>query len=128
MKKKKNKKKKSPSLKDDPAYQKLFADISKIVEKARAQGVDFGERCELLECAVCGAYENSSFEGRRFVSTIDDPEVKEDDRFIVLDEKTTSRRLKNGTRRFRTKLTFICIVCGAMGKQEFVEEFDEWGV
>lgn len=125
MKKKKNKKKKPPSLKDDPSYQKLLADISKIVERARAQGIDLGQRCELLDCADCGAYENISCEGRRFVATIDDAEIKEDDRFIVLDEKNTSRRLKNGTRRFRTTLTFICIVCGFLQKQEFVDEFDE---
>jgi hypothetical protein len=40
---------------DTPEYRTLLDDLSKIINEAKAQGVDFGGRDDILKCRACGA-------------------------------------------------------------------------
>ncbi len=121
---KKKRKKKGKDPEAEAAYQELLDGISKIIEDARARGVDLFERAEILTCTSCGAYEDVSVDGRWYVCNADEEVMKGEDRFLVVDIKEWHRRLKSGMTRHRTTYMFICTVCGSYQNEVFIDEFD----
>ena len=63
-------------------YKRLIDDLKEIIEDAGAEGVDFSERFDVLECRGCGAYEDF-LEGQWAVYDRDG-EQTEQERFIVI--------------------------------------------
>lgn len=104
----------------DEEYRKLLNNLKEIIEDAKAKGVDFSERADVLECRDCGAYEDF-LEGERAVYD-DEGEQTEHKMFIVIDVK--ERTYTKGD-VFNSLMTydFICPVCGmwqtAIERHEF---------
>jgi len=120
----KEKKKRNNPIREDPAYQKLLKDIRGIVKEAKAKGVDFGARYDLLACQHCGAYEDESFSGERMIMLKNRTRAVKGTDFIILSRKEKSRLLKNGNMRFTVLYEFICGICGAHQAEKFIEDFD----
>lgn len=123
-------KRKKDDISKTPEYQKLLADIEKIVQEAAAQGVDITRRNDLLQCPTCGAYEDDSMEEGRIVCT---PPAKTKPSAghsrKVPGEFTLVDSREHVTHRGRTthcKMTydFICTVCGARQEQIFRNRFE----
>ncbi|HBG61930.1 MAG: hypothetical protein A2Y03_09635 [Omnitrophica WOR_2 bacterium GWF2_38_59] len=110
---KKNKKKKN--LKDSPAYQDLLSEITKIVDDAKAKGVDFGERDDLLTCRACGAYEDCAVK-EGWVICDEDGNILKQERFIIIDSRSRSYH-RNKTTYFKNTYMFICTKCGAQQEE-----------
>jgi hypothetical protein len=109
---------------EEASYQVLLADIKKLIEEARAKGVDFGARTDLFTCRACGGYEDESFKGEPFVCFENGLKAGGATRFIDIDWKETTRRLKNGQTRCRLTYTFICSLCGTYQTEQFVNDWD----
>ncbi len=106
-----------------PQYKKLVADLKKIIEDAKAQGVDIGGRDDLLTCRACGAYEDVTYEGRWIVKEKGNtPTLHE--RFIILGSKERRTRRHN-TAYFKTTYTFICPVCGLQQEEIVRNQFED---
>ena len=108
---------------DSPAYKELVADLSKIIAEARAQGVDFGGRDDILTCRGCGAHEDITHEGAWEVRA-KDKQLTGHERFIILDTKERSCR-RNKARYFKHTHTFICPVCGLQQEQIVLDRFED---
>ena len=83
------KKKKKKNMDDSPEFQKLVSDMGDIIEKAKAKGVDFSERFDLLECRACGAHEDETIDGIHEIAD-KDRNVLRQGRFIIIDSKEKS--------------------------------------
>ena len=126
-------KRKKDDISKTPEYQKLLADIEKIIQEAAAQGVDITRRNDLLQCRVCGAYEDDSMKKGRVVRT---PPAKTKPsaghfrkvpgpgEFILIDSR---ERVTHRGRTTYCKMTydFICTVCGARQEQVFRDRFED---
>lgn len=118
-------KKKKPikfSPKEEQDYQKLVADIRKILDDAYVKGVDFN-REHFLNCYSCECVEGMSKKGVRGVYLKDGESAGLDVDFTVLDIKRRNYALKKGGLRWRTTYHYICGVCGAEQRVCHVDEF-----
>jgi len=102
---KSKRKKCKDDLSKSPEYQKLLAGLKKIIDEARAKGVDFGGRDDILACRACGAYEDITHEEKWEVRK-KDGRLTDHERFIILDTKTRSTR-RNKIHYLKTTYTFI---------------------
>lgn len=101
----------------------MLADISKIIDEARAKGADFSRREYLLACANCGVYEDEESSGRRVVKHKETGAVSFEP-FIIIDEKTKSFR-RNHAWYYKIEYTFICSVCGVMQKEIIRDKIED---
>lgn len=125
-KKKPQKKKKSKQTAEaEAAYQSALDGLCKIINDAKANGVDFALRTDLFSCSGCGAYEDVFDGDEKVVCLKDDSRAPDAMPFTVVNEKETSRTLKSGILRFRTTYAYICGVCGAYQTEVFIHEFDD---
>ena len=115
------KKTKIPPLEDTPAYKKLVADISKELDEAYIQGVDFN-RPHFLKCFYCNCLEGMSEEGSRCIFHKDGTPAGLDVDFMILDIKRREYLLKNGNWRWRAIYHYICGLCGAEQRVLHVDE------
>jgi len=105
-----------------PAYRKLVAKVSKVLDDAYVKGVDFN-REHFLNCFVCECVESMSEKGSRGVYHKDGSPAGLDVDFTVLDVRRRDYVLKNGGLRWRTTYHYICGLCGAEQKVCHVDEF-----
>ena len=122
MNKKRTKRSEDP-VRNDPSYQKLVQDLRAVIEVAKAKGVDFGARSDLLTCRACGAYEDEGIHTGRMVMLRRGKRAKTGTEFIVLSHKEKSRWLKGGVMRRTADYEFICGICGAFQAERFLEDF-----
>jgi len=113
-----------PRLEDEPAFQKLVSDISKLIEEAQIKGVDFN-REHFLNCFSCGCFEGMTPKGSRCLYREDCSPADLDADFTVLDVRRRQFFLKNGTLRWRTTYHYICGLCGAEQRVCHVDEFSK---
>ena len=106
------------------AYQKLVSDLRTIIEDAKAKGVDFNQRDDILRCAGCGAYEDIEAKGGGKIKVFDkDRHLVSKQPFIIIDDK---KRCYHRKKFFYSKATylFICTVCGMQQTQIVRDKFE----
>ena len=78
---KKRRKVKDP--KAEAAYQRCLDGIRCLFDEMKAKGIDPFPRFDILTCQACGAYEDESFQGLRFIADKNGKPIKEGQEFIV---------------------------------------------
>lgn len=103
-------------------YRELVKEIKQIREEAQAKGIDLNARDDILECKLCGAYEDvfQDGEGRKTFLRAGN---ETDQEFIVLEAKERSLKGKPGAEaRFKQTYRYICGVCGCHQSTFFIYE------
>jgi len=78
---KKRRKVKDP--KAEAAYQRCLDGIRCLFDEMKAKGIDPFPRFDILTCQACGAYEDESFQGLRFIADKNGKPIKEGQEFII---------------------------------------------
>jgi hypothetical protein len=113
---------------NDPSYQKLLADITKIIKEAEDNGLDLRKRPHCLGCRHCGAYEygETQTQDERTVRVYDkNNQLTDRTPFLIIDRKETSYR-REKIHYYKTRYTFICSACGSHQEQIAREQFDDY--
>ena len=121
--KRKNKKEKF-DFDNDPSYQKLVVDLKKIIEDAKAKGVDFDKRYDTLTCKDCGAREEFSPDNYTMWVYDKDEQCISTEAFIIIDRKEKSYHRKK-IQYFKIYYTFICPICGSHQTEVVRERFED---
>lgn len=108
---------------EEKDFQKLVQDVLKIIEEAKAKGIDIRFlRHDLYTCKFCGAYENETFQGERFTALPNGRRSRRKE-FITIERKDRSYHRAHMV-YCTTHYRFICGACGKLQKQTFKERFD----
>ncbi|MFH1640969.1 MAG: hypothetical protein ABIA66_03280 [Candidatus Omnitrophota bacterium] len=105
-------------------YEELVADITKVIEEAYVQGVNF-ERTHFLNCFSCECFEGMNEKRSRVVFRKDGSPTGLDVDFTVLNVKRRDYVLKKGGLRWRTTYRYICGFCGAEQVVCHIDEFSK---
>ncbi len=113
----------SPEEKD--RYNKLVHNIVELVKETEAKGIPMRHvRHDILECTLCGAYEDVLCEDAKRKTYLRSGEVTSKE-FQVVRCKDRSQDLEDGGVRCTIRYQFICGVCGAFQTQTIRESFED---
>ncbi len=116
-------KKRKDDFRESLEYQKLVAGLRKIINEAKAKGVEFGARDDILTCRGCGTYEDITHEGVWEVREKDE-RLTNHERFIIIDTKEKGY-YRNKIQHFKMTYTFICPACGLQQEEIVRDQFED---